>query len=200
MIYLYDNAIVSDLRESFNPYHVPTPTVTVVGPEEAIGIAAQLHDDTIRFPLVALFRNSSTPIDSSLVNFSRMQVGAISCIDTKTNNEYYELSTPLDLKYSLTILTTRVADMDELVKEIIFKYTAQYFLTIEAPYECKRKIRFGFGVDGSQDIEQSSSSKEYLSEGKLYQTIIPMKCDGAVMLSYRPVKLTRPAIEGVNLI
>lgn len=195
MLYLYDRAITQDLIDSFNPNHVPDPTVRVVDPEEIFGLAAQLHDDNIKFPIVALSRMQNTPIDSNLTNFTRLQVGALSCMDTKTNELYYEHSAPVDLKYSLTILTTRVADMDELVKEIIFKYTTQYFLTIELPYECKRQLRFAVEIDGDRDIERETATKDYIQGGVLHQTIIPLKCRGCVLVYNRPVKLQRTAQE-----
>lgn len=195
MLYLYDRAITQDLIDSFNPDHVPDPTVRVVDPEEIFGLAAQLHDDNIKFPIVALSRMQNTPIDSNLTNFTRLQVGALSCIDTKTNELYYEHSAPVDLKYSLTILTTRVADMDELVKEIIFKYTTQYFLTIELPYECKRQLRFAVEIDGDRDIERETATKDYIQGGVLHQTIIPLKCRGCVLVYNRPVKLQRTTQE-----
>lgn len=200
MIYLYDNALVSDLQSSFNSIEVPGTTVTVVGPEDAIGVAAQLHDDSIKFPILALFRDSDVAIDSKLSNFSRLQVGVLSEMNTQSNELYYEMSAPLDLKYSLTILTTRIADMDEIVKELVFKYTAMYFLSIHVPYECKRTIRFGVSIDSSRSIERSASVHDYISGGKLFQTIVPLKCDGCVMLTYRPVKLKRAVIDKPNLI
>jgi hypothetical protein len=200
MIYLYDNAITQDLIESFNPLHCTNPAVRVVDPESAIGLAAQLHNDDIRFPIVALYRDPNVQIDTSLTNFTRSQIGAWVATDPTSNIAYQELSTPIQLKYAITILTTRVADMDEIVKELYFKYTSMYFLTIELPYECTRKIRFGISIDTSSPIQQSTTPKDYLSGGMLHQTILPIACDGCVLISNRPVKLRRIVTEGPNLI
>lgn len=195
MLYLYDKAITQDLIDSFNPDHVPNPTVRVVDPEEIFGLAAQLHDDNITFPIVALSRVQNYSVDTALSNFTRLQVGALSAIDKRNNDLYFEHSAPVDLKYSLTILTTRVADMDELVKELIFKYTIQYFLTIELPYECKRQVRFAVEIDGDRDIERETATKEYIQGGVLHQTIIPLKCRGCVMVYNRAEKLKRTIQE-----
>ena len=63
MLYVYDNAIVDDLNRSFNPIEAGNPVVSVVDPESVISLAAQIQDDKITFPLVAVNRNPDTPID-----------------------------------------------------------------------------------------------------------------------------------------
>ena len=94
------------------------------------------------------------------------------------------------MSYNLTVLTTNTTDMDELVKELLFKYTNMYFVVISLPYECKRQIRFGVTL-ADDTIERSSSSSEYLTSGQLYQSIIHLKCEGCVLVSYTPAKLQR---------
>lgn len=191
MIYLYDNAIVKDLEQSFNKGNVGSPVVRVVDPEHIIGLAAQIKNDEIPFPLVALNRDPSTPIDTSRYNFTRAKRGVPAVIDTDTNMLYSEKAIPIDLKYEMTVLTTNTADMDELLKELIFKYTSQYFLTIELPYEAKRKIRFAVEIPSGSNIEKSSASSEYSASGKLYQSIIHLQCLGCVLLSYSARHLNR---------
>lgn len=182
MIYLYDNAIAKDLQNSLTA----GSGVRVVEPEDAIGIAAQLQNDEIKFPLVVLHRNPTTPVDTDRANFTRIHKGVSAAFDKESNNIYHEKSIPIDLRYAITVLTTRVADMDEIVKELLFKYYNMYFLTIELPYESRRKIRFGITVDSSEQIERSSSVKDYLASGTLHQTIIPLRCEGCILVSYTP--------------
>lgn len=195
MIYLYDEAIVNDLMKSFNPNAVKNPVVCVVPPERVIDIAAQLQNDEISFPLVALTRNEDISIDTNLTNFTRMHKGVAAVVDPKTNNLYYEQAIPLKLEYALTVLTTNTADMDELVRELIFKYTRMYFLTITLPYEGQRKVRFGITIDTDSSIERSSGVVEYLESGQLYQSIIHLRCEGCVYVKYTPVHLKRTAHE-----
>lgn len=194
MIYCYDAAIVDDLIHSFNPDHVDEPVVKVIAPDGMLGLAAQIQNDEIKFPIVALTRVADS-VDSNRMNFTRAHKGTFSVIDPSTNELYYEKSIPIDLQYNLTVLTTNTADMDEIVRELIFKYISMYFLTITLPYECSRKVRFGVIVDSSKTIDKSSGSFEYLENGQLYQTIIPLKCEGCVMVTYTPVKLKRSEAE-----
>ena len=195
MIYLYDNAIVKDLEDSFNPNHVDNPLVRVIDPEMAIGLAAQLQNDEIKFPIIAVTRSPEVSTDTDRMNFTRLHRGSVAVIDNKTNNLYYEKAIPIQLSYALTVITTRVSDMDEIIKELLFKYTSEYFITITLPYECNRKIRFGMVIDSNAQIETRSSAKDYYAQGKLYETVIPIRCDGCVLVSYTPVQLRRTTYE-----
>ncbi len=195
ILYLYDNAIVDDLVRSFNPYNIENPVVKVISPEQVMGIATQIQNDEIKLPIVALTRNEDTSIDTARMNFTRAHMGVQSILDTETNELYYEKAIPIKLSYDLTLLTTNTADKDELLKEILFKYTDMYFLTIQLPYYCKRKIRFGVTIDIESDIRHSSGSAQYIENGQLYQAIIPLKCEGCVMVSYTPAKLKRIKYE-----
>lgn len=195
MLYLYDEALAKDLERSFNPNNVLNPIVKVVDTEGAIQLLAQLQNDEISFPVVCLTRQPDSPIDKTRKNFTRMHKGVASVLDPKTNNLYYEKAIPIELNYELSILTTNTVDMDELVKELLFKYTQMYFLSFELPYECKRKVRFGITVDNDSDISRKSGTFDYLSAGTLYETVIQLKCEGAVLVSYTPAKLQRTVYE-----
>lgn len=195
MIYLYDKAIVDDLNRSFNPDVAGKPVVKVIDPEAVIGIAAQIQEDAISFPIVALTRADDPQIDTNRTNFTLMHEGIQAAFDPVSNDVYYERVIPITLSYSLTLLTTNTADMDELVREILFKYISMYFLTIDLPYEVNRKVRFGVVVDTNTSMDRSSSSGEYLATGQLYQTIIPLECHGAVLVHYTPAHLRRSDYE-----
>ena len=191
MLWVYDNAIVEDLRQSFNPDNVPNPAVSVVDPENAISLAAQVQDDKIKFPIVALTRNTRIPIDSNITNFTRTKIRVATTFDNNTNLSYRERSIPVKLSYELSVLTTNQADMDEIIRELLFKYSSMYFLTVTIPYESKRKIRFGIVADIDEGIEVTSAASSYISEGKLYGSSITLNCEGCVLVHYTPVKLPR---------
>ncbi len=194
MLYKYDNAIVDDLKRSFNPENVPNPVVSVVSPDQIIGLAAQLQNDSIKLPIIALTRNQEQ-IDSSRTNFTAMHRGVATVIDNETNELYHEKVIPITLSYNLTIITSNTADMDEMIRELMFKYINMYFLTIKLPYESNRKIRFGVSLSKDSEIDRTSGVSEYLSKGKLYQSILTLNCEGAVLVSYTPVKLKRLEYE-----
>ena len=190
MLYLYDKAIADDLRKSFNPQNVPNPVVKVVEPDEMVSLAAQIQDDSISFPIVGMIRDPDTPIDTDRTNFTRMHKGIQAVLDPETNNLYYEKAIPIKLSYHIVLLTTNTADTDELMRELMFKYLQQYFITIQLPYECKRKVRFGVTLD-IDGAEKDSAHLEYVQSGQLYRTSIPLVCEGCVLVHYTPAKLKR---------
>lgn len=199
MIYLYDMAITEDLQNSFNPEAVPNPTVKVISPADVINLSAQMHNDEVTYPMVAITRKEATPIDSDRTNFTRMRYGVQTVLDNETNTLYREQCIPIDLRYDLTVITTNAVDRDEIVKELLFKYLQMYFISIDLPYECKRTIRFGVNIENASEISNTSATPDYLSSGTLYETSIPLKCEGAVLVSYRPEKLRRLETEVVAL-
>ena len=194
MVYLYDKAICKDLEQSFNPENVENPVVKVIDPEGSIGLAAQIQNDEIKFPIVSVTRDDNFAIDTDRWNFTRAHKGVASVIDNKTNELYYEKVVPIKLSYNLSLLTTNTADMDELFREILMKYTSMYFLKIKLPYECERYVRFGVVVE-PDNIEKSSGSFDYIEGGKLYETVIPLRCEGCVLVTYTPAKLKRSEVQ-----
>lgn len=195
MIYLYDNAIVDDLVQSLNPDNTSDLVVTAVNGENFLGIAAQKQSDALKFPLICVKRGEDTNIDNARTNFTRSHVGVPGVFDSKNNNIYYEKVLPINLTYTLCIYATSQADLDELVRELAFKYIQMYFLTVTLPYESKRKVRFGVSLDPDAEITQMSGSSNYLEGGTLYEADIHLRCDGCVLVTYTPSKLRRYEYE-----
>lgn len=195
MLYLYDEAICDDLRQSFNDVSMGETTVKVVDPDAAIDVISQISNDEFRFPAVVVTRASDYSIDTERTNFTRMHKGVSTVIDPKTNNIYDELALPITLNYNITVLGTNTQDMDELTRELMFKYVRMYFLTIDLPYESDRKLRFGITLDVNQPVEHSSRLLDYLQSGKAYQNIIHLQTQGCNLLTYKPRKLMRYSAE-----
>ena len=187
MLWVYDEAIAEDLKKSFNPMNVPNPAVVVIDSENAIGLAAQIQEDKLSFPIVAITRNSTISIDEALRNFTKMKKGVSTTFDNETNTFYNERSMPIKLSYELSVFTTNQADMDEIIRELLFKYSSMYFLSVVVPYESKRKIRFGIVADLSEGINIKNAASSYIVEGQLYGASITLNCEGCVLLHYTGV-------------
>lgn len=193
MIYLYDEAIANDLRNSLNLSNISCP-IKVIDKEAIIDITAQIKEDRISFPLICLKRHEDTPIDTDLTNFTAMHKGVPAVFDNETNKIYNEKSIPIKLSYDLIILTTNTADKDELVRELLSKYINMYFITFTLPYESKRKLKFGVKVI-DDSISNVSGSYEYIKSGTLYETTISLEVQGARLLSYTPRQLQRTVLS-----
>lgn len=199
MLWAYDEAIVEDLRSCIDPSGGMNNTIKVIGNEGLMGIFAQMKEDKINFPAIFLDRNNDTPLDSKRYNFTRMHKGVPAVLDPETNNLYLEKCVPIELKYSLHVLTTNTTDMDEIIRELLFRYSSVYFLSLEVPYESKRKIQFGISINPDTSISRKSGTLENLKSGQLYESIVELECQGAVLLSYTPRHLQRAVLESIKL-
>ena len=197
MLYLYDRAIIDDLKQSLT--EAANQNVFLTDADNYPGILAQLQEDTITYPLILLHRDEDMSINTDLMNFTRYKFGVPCVFDNKTNNIYYERALPVNLNYTLRILSTNVADTDELSRELFYKYISMYFLTIQAPYESDRKIRFGMQVDMDYGIKRESGSYDYIATGALYQSTMQIKTEGCVSLTYTPRHLTRTVLDAKNI-
>ena len=197
MLYLFDRAVVDDLKSSLTDEL--NKNVFLTDADNYPGILAQIQDDTISYPLILLHRDEDTPIKTELMNFTRYQFGVPCSFDNKKNTVYYERALPVEVNYTLRILSHNVADTDELARELFYKYISMYFLTIQLPYESDRKIRFGVQVDMDYGIKKESSGGEYLSTGALYQSTLHFKTEGCVMITYTGRHLTRSALDASTI-
>jgi hypothetical protein len=197
VLYLYDRELIDNLKSSLSDDI--NKNVFLTDADNYPGIIAQIQNDTITYPLILLHRDEDTPVITELMNFTRYKKGVPCVFDTETNNVYYERALPVAVNYTLRILSTNVADTDELARELFYKYISMYFLTIRAPYESDRKIRFGVQTDMDYGIKRESGSFEYISTGALYQSTIHLITQGCVYLTYTPRHVNRTVIDNKQI-
>ena len=82
MLYLYDSAIIDDLKKSLT--EEANQNVVLTDAENYPGILAQIQDDTITYPLILLHRDEDAPIKTDLMNFTRYKIGVPCVFDNKT--------------------------------------------------------------------------------------------------------------------
>lgn len=179
MIWIYDNAIVKDLKEDLGD------NVAVLDPDQALQVIALLQEDKIKFPIVALSRDDNFQLDNTRMNFTRLHTGVPAGFDDKTNTIYHEQWLPINLQYNVTVMAANQADADEIVRELLFKYINQYFITVETPYEVKRQIRVGLTIHPDEEIQWTHNPSAYIENGTLISGQFVLYVEGAVLLSYR---------------
>lgn len=189
MIWIYDDAIIKDLKEDLGD------SVAVLNPDQSLQVIALLQEDKIKFPIVAFTRDDNFQIKSDLVNFTRMHRGIPAVFDSKENTVYNEKSIPIDLKYEMTVMASSQADLDEIIRELIFKYTEQYFITVELPYEAKRQIRVGLSIHPDDPIQWDKTPSDYISGGTLLSGKINLFVDGAILVSYTGMHLKKADLD-----
>lgn len=195
MLWIYDDAIAKDLSSAIDEEGGANSCVKVIEPDEILGLVAQMQEDRIAFPLLCLTRDPDYSIDTNRTNFTAMKKGVPIGYDSDHNTLYLEKVIPVNLSYTLNILTTNTADADEMLKEILFRYTSMYFVTVDVPYEIdQRSIRIGIEIEPGS-IKKTSASLEYIKSGALYQTSLQLQCQGAVLLSYTPKHMGRIIVD-----
>lgn len=193
MLWIYDNVIVKDLQEDLGS------SVSVLDPEQALQTSALLQEDKIHFPILTLTRADNFQIDSQRTNFTLMHQGVAASFDPKTNTIYNEKVIPITLQYQMTVLSAVQSDLDELIRELIFKYINQYFITVELPYEAKREIRIGLSIHPEDQIQWRSTPSNYIENGQLLSGVLTLYVDGAVIVSYAGMHLVRTSISDIKL-
>ena len=195
MLWAYDEAIIKDLSGCIDPKGEANNTVRMMGEQGMMGIFAQLQEDRITFPAIYLQRSNETPLDAARYNYARLHQGVVAGFDHDTNNVYIEKALPIQLKYDLHVLTTNTADMDEIIRELLFRYSQMYYITMQIPYESKRNIRFGMAINPDTPIRRNSGVTEYVESGQLYESTLEIECQGAVLINYTPRHLTGVEID-----
>ena len=195
MLWAYDKAIQKDLESCIDPQGKGNSNVRVMDEEGLMGIFGQIQEDRITFPALYLDRDNETPLDQTRYNFTLLHKGVPCIYDPEKNDIYLEKSIPIKLGYDLHVLTTNTADMDEVIRELLFRYTSMYYISMTVPYESKRKIRFGIAIDPDAEIERKSGSSQYIEGGTLYESIVKLNCQGAVYLHYTPRHMERFALD-----
>lgn len=199
MLYKYDEAIIDDLKRTIDPEGGANPNVIAYNVEAYQSVLAQMQEDKITYPLILVYRHDDTPIKTELLNFTRYMKGVPAVIDPKTNNIYYEKAVPVDVRYTLYVITTNVADRDEICRELYFKYQSMYYLHIVTPYEATRRLRFGIQLDKSSGIQNESGAVQYTQSGAIYQSKLELITDGCVLLDYTPKHLSINVVEGIRI-
>lgn len=194
MLYLYDDAIVEDLKYVINPENIKNPAVTVFSGEEVAGVAAMLQNDELHFPIICLKRNDYSK-DPLRCNFTWQHRGVATVMDREKNELYYERRIPIKFSYTMAVYGVNQAQMDEIVRELIFHYSDMFFLAIDLPYEDSKMIRFGVQTPVDLEVKTASGFSEYVESGSLYETDIEIEVLGAFLVEYVPVKLKRSVIH-----
>jgi len=199
MQHLYDNAVVEDLQRDFITADGKlSVAVRMVDENQMMGVIAQIQSDEVEFPYVILSRVGGDTIDQNLKNFTMMHRGVPAVFEPTKNEFYHEKWIPIELGYDITVVGTNTAQIDEVLRELQFKYINMFYLTIRLPYESDRKIRFGI-ISTGDPPERGRMASGHMEDGHLYIATLPTECIGAGIVDYRKVKLKR--LEGqINLV
>lgn len=193
MLYLYDEAIIADMREMLNVDENGNnlPVFMIGDDKDSVStVAAMLQEDKISFPIICFTRGDYGK-DSSRSNFTWTHLGVSTVMDPETNLLYYEKRIPIKFDYTVSVYGVNQVQVDELVRELMFHYSDMFFLSILLPYESSAPIRFGVEMMPDSEVKTGSGVSEYYSSGALYESDFNITVLGAFLVNYTPVHLNR---------
>lgn len=174
--YLYDEAIVNNLREV-----IGDSRISIMPVDNAMQIIPRMNDDKFDLPLVTLTR-TSWRIHSQDVNHSAKYEGATSRI---YNGEPYMHNVqvqkfqfvPMEISYALDVWTRTRAENDEFIRELFWYYMTSPTLQVTVPYDLNFNHNFTLFVE--EDIEDNSDISQHSQHGEYFRQTIRLMTDDA---------------------
>lgn len=179
MIYLYDNSLLSKIRN-----WVGDPDITITGPDDTNSLftyrADQSEKDQIKLPLITLSRMS--PITLETTNKKPLSFRSY-----KYRGDENNISTlngiPINLKYQLDIYTRHRRENDDILREFIFKIINNPTLKIEIPFNSDKDHVFNMRLENN--IDDNSDIPEHLINGEYFRSTLVIYVDDAYLFEYK---------------
>lgn len=168
MICLYDTAIYEYLKANFGD------NLGIVPVKDYWNVAAMHKETRLQLPAIVLFRTNVTP-ERQLQSWPIARRGRMDRI--QEHKKIIERAVPIQADYTVTLLATTQADIDDLTSDVMFLFVMKPRLEIKLPYGSARMIHGQIMING--DFQPSSGTDRFSETGILYQQIIPIRVLGA---------------------
>lgn len=189
-VYIYDDAIVKDLRKITGDNRV---TITVA--ENVYRVMAMLRNDEIKLPLVTLTRTSwsitnerphSLKHTGLAVNYDELE---------RFYTSMYVI--PIRINYLMDIWTVDQRDNDNLLRELIFYYSVNPTLKVTVPYGLNLSHNFNILYDN--EIENNSDINQHIDTGEIRRQTISLYVDDAYLWRSNARGITYVDTDGLYL-
>lgn len=174
--YLYDNAVVEDLRRI-----IGDSRIGIIPVENVYDVIPRMDNDKLTLPLVTVTR-TSWEIQSDDVNHSAKYEGALSQIipnDPKFNETRIQKFQfmPMRLEYAIDIWTRTRRENDEFVRELFWYYSISPTLRIKVPYDLDFDHNFNLFIEPS--IIDNSDVTQHKLKGEMFRQTLSIYTDDA---------------------
>lgn len=197
MVYLYDDAIIKDLRDK-----ISDERVTITPYDNLINSLGKSENDEIKLPIISIARTGWSISDSR--PHSMKFTGELSEIRNTgigNNKEIVNVyAMPIRINYLLDVWTRRRLDNDNIMRELIFYYSINPTLQITIPYNLGAEKNFN--IMFGNDIEDNSNIPEHKNIGEYIRQTIPFYVDDAYLWrsnSRGPTYIDINSIDGFYL-
>lgn len=189
MVYLYDNAIIQDLRRIINDNRV-----TITPYDNLIRTIAKSENDIITLPIISIARNGWSIRDER--PHAMKFTGEFSGLDDNKDvvNTY---AIPIRIDYTMDVFTKTRLDNDNILRELIFYYSTNPTLSITIPYGLTANKNFN--IIFGNDIEDNSDIINHKNIGEHFRQTIPFYVDDAYLWKSSISKKTYIDIDNLYL-
>ena len=187
MFYLYDTAIVEDLRSIFDD-----DKIFICPPDRVFATIGRLSEDDVKLPMISVVRTGTSLGNSQ---HSMRFTGGLLSIDPQTNENTKLQAIPITINYQLDVWTKHREENDNIVRELLFYYMTHPTLLVDIPYGSNLKHNFNIFFDSN--IEDNSDISDHVNRGEYFRQTLSVYTDDAYLWKTTVNKPTY--ITGVDL-
>lgn len=171
-VYMYDEAIIEDLRILVND-----DRIHIVPVDNVFRLIARLEDDKIEMPLISLTRTGWQLSDNKpqMMKFD----GALADYDEKRNSLKRVQAIPISIGYQLDVWTKTRLENDNILRELIFYYSTHPTLVVKIEYGLD--ITHNFNLFFDPDVEDNSDIVEHKNRGEYFRQTLTLYTDDAYL-------------------
>lgn len=171
-LYLYDNAIIEDIRRIFNDSRVH---ITI--PDYEFSTLARIDKDRVTLPAISLVRTGWSLTDARP---HTMKFDGATLRYEKDIKKFRSIQViPIRINYLIDIWSKTRRENDDIMRELIFYYSTHPTLEITVPYDLN--INHVFNIFFNNDIEDNSDIVSHKERGEYYRQTISMYTDDAYL-------------------
>lgn len=171
MIYLYEEAIVNNLRTLLGD-----DRVSIIASDELFRLVADKKEDTVKLPLVSLQR-IDYKFGNITGNTSLTKRGG-KFVDNNGDLQQIQ-AIPIICRWQIDILSRYRKDNDNLTRELIFHYLNNPTLEVMLPYGIHRTHNFNIMYDPI--IVDNSDVSNHVNLGEKFRTTLTITSDDAYL-------------------
>lgn len=171
MFYLYDTAIVEDLRSVFSD-----PNIYICPPDLVFKTIGRLNEDDIKMPMISLLRTGASILEAP---HSMRFTGALSNINLEEDTYETLRAIPIRINYLFDVWTKHREENDNIIRELIFYYMTHPTLQITIPYGVDLKHNFNIFFDSN--IEDNSDIVDQPNHGEYFRQTLSVYTDDAYL-------------------
>lgn len=190
-VYMYDEAIVEDLRLLLND-----DRIHIVPVDNVFRLIARLNEDNIEMPLISLTRTGWQLADNKpqMMKFD----GALAGYDRRDNSLKRVQAIPIRIGYQLDVWTKTRKENDNILRELIFYYSTHPTLIVNIEYGLD--ITHDFNIFFDADIEDNSDIVEHRNRGEYFRQTVSIYTDDAYLWksSSRNPSIIDPVVEAIS--